>query len=142
MMQRTLQHKYEDILTNESVARSIVVHVRRGDYLYLPRVYGILNEDYFARAVARARKLAQRDSPKQAQVLVFSDDLDWCRKQSFFAEDTKFVDEKADIYALTLMARFKRFVISNSTFSWWAAVLSRDTEFVIAPDKHFGPDGF
>jgi hypothetical protein len=51
------------------------------------------------------------------------------------------VEDATGYASLFLMTLFRRFVISNSTFSWWGAYLARDVDFVIAPDKWFGPEG-
>jgi hypothetical protein len=48
--------------------------------------------------------------------------------------------ESDEILTYALLQRFKKFVIANSSFSWWAAWMA-DAPRVIAPAKWFGPIG-
>ena len=107
-----------------------VVHIRRGDFFAGANapIHGVLTEDYYRRAV------------RPTELLVFSDDLAWARGLEFLAGAT-FVDEPDGPTALHLMSQFENYVISNSTFSWWAVWLGRPAKTVIAPDRWFGPAG-
>lgn len=126
-----VRSKYADLIADESC---VVLHIRRGDYVALPKFHCILNPDYYARAVAKQGSATSR-------LIVFSDDIAWCSSLPFLANAT-FVDEPADHDALYLMSQFSKFVISNSSFSWWASWLStKPDKCVIAPDRWFGPDG-
>ena len=125
--------KYGDLITSHSVA----VHVRRGDYLTggRPVVHHVTTDLYFERAVAEARVC-----DPAARFVVFSEDVEWCRAQPFFAGAT-IIDEPDECLTMELMSRFSRYIISNSSFSWWATYLGASTEMVLAPDRWFGPAG-
>jgi hypothetical protein len=125
--------KYGSLITPHSVA----VHVRRGDYLTggRPAFHYVTTERYFERAVEEARR---RDP--EAHFVVFSEDVDWCRAQPFFAGAT-IVDESDECLTFELLSRFRRYIISNSSFSWWATWLGPAPEMVLAPDRWFGPAG-
>jgi hypothetical protein len=134
-IQQTVQEKYSSVLTDKE--NTVVVHVRRGDYLYTPRFHGIIREPYYIRAIDAARAALP-----ECRLVIFSDDLQWCRSQPYFAhENTVFVDEPNDVLSLHLMSQFKHYIIPNSTFSWWAVWLSNSNGHVWAPNKWFGPDG-
>jgi hypothetical protein len=65
--------------------------------------------------------------------LVFSDDIEWCKKMNigdYYAENN---NDCLDLYQMTLC---KSSIIANSSFSWWGAYLS-EKEKVIAPKKWF-----
>ena len=116
-----------------SKPNATVIHIRRGDYFgsdELRERHGILTADWYRRALALA---------KAKDIIVFSDDLTWCRGLDFLQGAT-FVDEPDEVVALHLMTQFRRFVLSNSSLSWWAAWLAA-AEDVVVPDRWFGPSG-
>jgi hypothetical protein len=111
---------------------SICVHVRRGDYVANPvskRAHGCCSLEYFRRALVELRSRAA-----YGKVFIFSDDVGWCRERFSSSEAIVVGEEYADPHAHThfwLMTLCKHFVISNSTFSWWAAWLARGTDSII-----------
>jgi len=134
-VQARVAAKYADILTNSS--GYAVVHIRRGDFFMGANtsVHGVLTESYYQRAMA----LLTKQHPG-IRFLVFSDDLPWCRGLPWLQSAT-FVDEPDTVLALHLMSQFEHYVMSNSTFSWWAVWLGRTAKTVFAPDRWFGPRG-
>ena len=116
-----------------SKPNATVVHIRRGDYFgsdELQERHGLLTADWYQRALAKVE-------PKD--LIIFSDDIAWCRSLDFLQGAT-FVDEPDEVIALHLMTHFRHFILSNSSFSWWAAWLSC-SEDVVVPNRWFGPSG-
>ena len=75
------------------------------------------------------------------QVIIFSDDPNWCYKQKLFSSD-RFIITKSDspYHDLHLMTQCDDFIIANSTFSWWGAWLCKNPfKDVVYPHKWFGP---
>ena len=120
------------------------IHVRRGDYVGLPNHFPTPTFDYYT----RASDIVLETSPHTTFV-VFSDDIAWCEEQ--FSGQVQFVrgvprpvevvervGAPEDQYDLFLMALCDKFIISNSTFSWWGAYLS-DSPDVFYPRTWFGP---
>lgn len=115
------------------------VHVRRGDYLHHPDHHPVPSVDYYTRAIA---------AHAGESVVVFSDDLAWCR--AHFGDAVQYFEVPAayvppvltsaprDWIDFFAMSAADAFVISNSTFSWWAAWLAQ-TDAVIYPEPWFGP---
>jgi hypothetical protein len=140
--QERLQHWFGDIDLSEYTA----VHVRRANNLNLPDHHPVQPLEYFERGL---------DLFPSNKIIVFSDDLDWCRQQDLFKDAIFGVgnDPSIDIYQLTgaapltlesvaldflAMSRCNKFIISNSTFSWWAAFLA-ETQSVVYPLNWYGP---
>lgn len=113
----------------QSVGDAISLHIRRTDYLQNPN-HTVLDLEYYEKALTKFNS----DIP----VIVFSDDVEWCREQKLFDSDRFMISESKDQYVdLCLMSLCKYHIIANSSFSWWGAWLSNSDE-VIAPIKWFG----
>ncbi|MBZ4187676.1 alpha-1,2-fucosyltransferase [Niabella beijingensis] len=123
----------EEILRTNSV----MVNVRRGDYLQKLDYHGVVNKEYIEKSIA-----FMKSKVEHPVFYIFSDDMQWCRGNIEIAADFVFVDEayyddKYQFY-LQLMAQCKYFVISNSSFAWWSAWLSTfKDKIVIAPKQWF-----
>lgn len=102
---------------------SISIHIRRGDYLRNTHVYPILSLDYYKRAVS----MLESSGCKDWTIYIFSDDIEWC-KSNFNFTNQIFVEQNSDILELFMMSKCNHNIISNSTFSWWAAYLNNNTD--------------
>jgi hypothetical protein len=72
--------------------------------------------------------------------LIFSDDIEWCKK-NFNSDDFYFVEGNKDIEDLFLMTLCKNHIISNSSFSWWGSWLcENDKKIIIAPNRWFSEE--
>ena len=108
----------------------VALHIRRGDFLINSVHHHNLSMKYYEEA------LNQFDSDRQ--VIIFSDDTDWCKAQPLFEGDRFLVCEGGGPYTdLYMMSKCDDFIIANSTFSWWGAWLGNRGK-VIAPKKWFG----
>lgn len=112
----------------------VAIHVRRGDYVGHPK-YFQLTERYFLESLA-----SLREKSRVGRVYIFTDDINWVR-QSLRIQDCVFVQRYGltPLQELFLMSRFRRIIMSNSTFSWWGAYLNGNVDkCVVAPDKWYG----
>jgi len=110
--------------------RVVGLHIRRTDYLTNPN-HHFVGLDYYKEALSKF--------PKDAQVIVFSDDSKWCLEQELFSDDRFLISENDNGYVdMCLMTMCTDYIIGNSSFSWWAAWLGNSGK-VIAP-KNWFPD--
>ena len=67
------------------------------------------------------------------------DDIPWC-KEKLYREGVKlvFAEKYGPVEQLCLMSTFDKFILANSTFSWWGAYLSQKKKIIIRPNYHFG----
>ncbi len=103
----------------------VAIHVRRADYVGNPFYVDLFANGYYERAMAEFT---------DEKFLVFSDDIEWCKKQEIF-KDCAFSEGNDEITDMNLMASCKAIIIANSSFSWWAAYLSKGK--VIAPKEWY-----
>jgi hypothetical protein len=108
----------------------IALHVRRGDYLNHQNHHPTLDVSYYKNAIS----LISHDLP----IVVFSDDIVWCKNNLPFADYFSEVGTRSeDLY---LMTKATHNIIANSSFSWWGAWLNDNyNKIVVAPKKWFGP---
>jgi hypothetical protein len=124
---------FEETLKDLQSEKPLVIHVRRGDFLRAEnRSLGVLSKEYFA-------KIAELNPNRS--IWIFSDSSpDSLVEFSKMQGVTRIVlppDESDPIDSLLLMSKADVLGISNSTFSWWAGILSSPNSQVYAPKKWF-----
>ena len=103
----------------------IALHIRRGDFIINHANHHNQTLDYYEQALKKF--------PKNQQVVIFSDDPEWCKEQELFSNDRFLVSEgNGPYHDLYLMSRC-------NDFSWWGAWLA-DYNKVVAPKIWFGPN--
>lgn len=118
---------------------AVCLNVRRTDYVTNPlssKYLGFIGLDYIYQAVNLIA-----ENVHQPEFFIFSDDLEWC-KENIRLDYTctivshEYAGEKFADY-LHLMTLCKHFIIPNSTFAWWAAWLSTNTDKIIIAPKNW-----
>lgn len=117
---------------------SVSIHIRRTDYLKFD-LFNICNIKYYTKAIEYIQ-----NQLRNPYFFVFSDDIKWCY-ENLHHTDCEFVDIPAarrdPAIDLQLMSLCKHNIISNSSFSWWAAWLNNNPEkIVITPYKWLNND--
>lgn len=113
-----------------NIKNSLTIHIRRGDYVGQPNHHPTTPLSYY-------NKILNEIEYNYENVYVFSDDEDWV-KQNFIGEKYIFpkFDIENDLYCFILMSLGRDNVISNSTYSWWAAWLNKNTNKKIYSPTH------
>jgi hypothetical protein len=103
----------------------IIVHVRRGDYIRLESIYGNLASQYYSDAVEILREQGSTD-----RTWIFSDSPEKLPKYLLKSLGTERVMGPKEIPSpLETLA----IVGANSTYSWWAGLISQDGNPLVAP---------
>jgi len=103
----------------------VMIHLRLKDYKNTSNVnkHGLLSIHYYFRAI---KILNQKKSNNK--FIIFSDEVNLAKKKFAYLKEKIFFDEKNLLDPVTTMyymTKCNDFIISNSTFSWWAAYLSK-----------------
>lgn len=123
---------------NPTGRKILGVHYRMGDYLNLSE-FQVCTPQYYIKAIEEFKRTRQVD-----EIILFSDSLELAKeKLGVDCKISPFIDEMDDFIALS---QCDYIVMSNSTYSWWAAYLSPNQiknlfEYnVIAPTPWFAPN--
>jgi hypothetical protein len=117
-------------------SEAVCVHVRRGDYVGNTS-FNSSGNDYFKKS---AMEIGTRvTDPK---FFIFSDEPEWCQENLDIGYPFVIVDYqtpnpkfKEDLW---LMSSCRHFIMSASSFSWWAVWLSNQSDQVVTvPDPWF-----
>lgn len=137
--EHTCPDSLEDALNCEGQI-PVSVHIRRGDYLDVPQLYGdICTEEYYGKAL---KYISQK--VKNPRFLVFSNDTEWAQNWALDVSEkydyniTVFENEDEDkgYIDMCLMSLCSHNIIANSSFSWWGAYLNENpSKIVVAPSK-------
>ena len=126
-----------ELLDQIAAEETVCLNVRRADFVNHP-LHRSLDAEYFARAIEEMRGRLGR----AFRLLVFSDDIEWCRENLRLGVTPEFVGHefagaKFSTY-FSLMSACKHFIIPNSSFAWWAAWLATNPDkVVIGPLRWF-----
>ena len=126
----TIQIEKTYLITEQDVA----MHIRRGDFLTNgnENIFNKIELPYYLEELQTIS-----ENVNIGKIYIFSDDFD------AIAEDIntikkqykiELVEGQSVLEDFVMLQQFSNFVIGNSTFSWWAAILS-DATNVVVPKK-------
>lgn len=129
--------KNRSLLRHILSSNSVCVSIRRGDFVEnrdLEKVHNVCTLSYYEKGMKKIISMVSNPV-----FFFFSDDIDWVKKTikvdfpCYYESGDDPVWEK-----LRLMYSCKHFIISNSSFSWWAQYLSVEKDkIVIAPSRWY-----
>lgn len=122
------ESKFGELFKNN---KTVVVHIRRTDYLTYGKRDISLPIEYFK------RQLDSIENPEAYKILFVSDDMDYVQK-AFPAKSNYIFSSNSEIIDFQLIQNADIAIISNSTFAWWAAYFCPKKNVVIAPENWFG----
>lgn len=113
---------------------AVSLHIRRGDYLQSPEIYGTIDRKYYWDAMHYLEERIEK-----IQFFLFTDDIDWA-KQNYKGKNITVIEDSGKLVTnnldMALMSACKHNIIANSSFSWWGAWLNRNPDkIVIAPKR-------
>jgi hypothetical protein len=129
-----LIERFRQALRVKQTTDTVFLHIRRGDYVEKSKIHYLQSAQYYYAAYKHLNKILRALPPN---VLVFSDDIEWCKKQDWIQKipNVSFYENEDELETLAEMASCGGgAIIANSTFSWWGAILSK-TKYVYYPSK-------
>lgn len=131
--------KYTELMLQVTQERTLIIHVRRGDYISNHRAagfHGALTVDYFKNCYHHIKEFVVIE-----RTFVFTDDGSFVRNNFDFLPNLTVVGEEellSSAEILDLMRHGDAIITSNSSLSWWAAFLSKSsTRPVLSPSPWF-----
>jgi len=114
-------------------SETVSIHIRRTDYVNISEFHPPCSLNYYSNALLNF-------TDKNYYFIIFSDDIEYCKKIFVENENVLYIDNKDPYIDLCLMSMCDHNIIANSSFSWWAAWLNDNpNKKVVAPKKWFGP---
>ncbi|MEJ7557796.1 MAG: alpha-1,2-fucosyltransferase [Pedobacter sp.] len=111
--------------------KTVVVHIRRTDYLNYGKRDISLPMEYFE------KRLTDLGDISDHKVFFVSDDIEFVR--SYFKEKPNYIfSSNNEITDFQIIKNSDIAIISNSSFAWWAAYLSEKKNTVYAPKNWLG----
>ncbi len=133
---------------------TIMVHVRRGDYVtnkHSIALLGVLEPDYFSLAIEKVcSEIDKRNmengnnsdsnlyaGSKPKHIFFATEDTAWVKQNIKPHINYSFISRPGiyDFEEMVVMSNCDHFVISNSSFSWWAAWLGTHPNKIVAAPK-------
>ncbi|MDE1357270.1 alpha-1,2-fucosyltransferase [Vibrio aestuarianus] len=113
---------------SKNYGNNVGLHIRRGDFVHAsdPKHYCV-GLDYIKSAINASQK----------QVVVFSDDIVWCKNNLSDYPSLIFHNGESAFDDFLALSQCSNYILSGSTFSWWAAFLfsSADTKIIFPKEQ-------
>lgn len=110
------------------------IHIRRGDYERHRQTIGLLSRDYFETAIGAATEAGFE------HFVIFSDSLSEIENVVRLTKlpSYEFIPGAlSPIQTLSVASKLKGMILSNSSFSWWAAYPNHDDKIVFFPSRWY-----
>ncbi|MEZ8428371.1 alpha-1,2-fucosyltransferase [Vibrio cyclitrophicus] len=133
-----------DVIKGSSLGKKIInenslaISLRLGDDYLKSKDHFVCDENYFKKAL-------NKFDVHNVHLFVFSDENERAKeiilKMNLDLDKVTFVTGYSETDGLMLMSLCKNFILSNSSFSWWGAYLSKNNDKrVIAPSTWYAYD--
>lgn len=139
--------KHEELPENKNLydvirsGNSVCLAVRRGDFLLKEnkKTFNVCDLNYFQKAVDYMLKYVENPL-----FIVFSNDIEWVKANLRINGKVYYESGKDPVWeTFRLMYSCKHFIISNSTFHWWAQYISSNPEkIVVSPNLWYNAAGW
>ena len=116
----------------------VCLHIRLGDYVKNP-IHEVCTTEYYQQAINKIISLTE-----DPVFYIFSDEIEKVKNRFDFHGKEIIVENgtKCDFEVLYCMKNCNHFIISNSSFSWWAQYLCENKDkIVISPDRWTNMEG-
>ena len=133
-----LLEKNKELMHHIQFSNSVCISIRRGDFVSEANgTHNVCTKKYYLNAIKRIKELI--DDPT---FIFFSNDIAWVKKNIFIDSVCYYESGDDPVWeTLRLMSSCKHFIISNSTFHWWAQYLcTNPNKIVIAPSRWYNND--
>ncbi|HKJ42855.1 MAG TPA: alpha-1,2-fucosyltransferase [Sunxiuqinia sp.] len=113
---------------------TVALHVRRTDYLNQAtgkRFNGICTDEYYRNAISFMKE--KLDKP---YFILFSDDVKYV-KENLKLENSCIVSGNAGYVDLYLMSQCRHYILANSTFSFWGAMLNDSEKKLVCTPEYW-----
>jgi len=111
----------------------LAIHIRRGDYI--THASHVLSIGYFRQAL-------NLFDPGDVNVVVFSDDIDYCRQTELFDDfSTFFCAESNPGVSMCMIGLCDSAILSNSSFGAWGVLLGKSKSTVVCPTVYHSEVG-
>ena len=124
----------ENKILIDRIETPVILHVRRTDYLALPDYHPVQNLEYYKNGIDIIKK-----NVSNPHFFLISDDAEFLNTIPL-RDDEKTLFIGDEIKTMHLMTLCRYFIIANSSYSWWGAIIG-GYNLVVAPKIWFGKDG-
>lgn len=112
---------------NKFKKETVIINIRRGDYLKYPKHHPLCNDLYLNEALNQFNG--------DYDYICISDDIEWCKIRF---PNINYVETKNIYIQLCILTLADNIIMANSSFTWWGAWLNEKTKKIIAPKLWFG----